>query len=93
MPQCIITKYHGATNFKGSRISARCEGGRVFLHWDDALSADKNHMAAVVALCQKMGNKSWAGTWIAAGLPKGELVWVNNCEWSTRVKVKVQEGR
>ena len=44
--QAIITKYHGPTNTKGSRVSARCDAGRVTIPWDDALSSDENHAAA-----------------------------------------------
>ena len=36
--QAIVTKYHGATNFKGSRISATAEAGRIYLSWDDSLN-------------------------------------------------------
>lgn len=56
--QAIVTKYHGPTNRRGSRVSATAAAGRVYLEWDDALSSDANHDAAAKALAEKMG---WLG--------------------------------
>jgi hypothetical protein len=66
--QAIVTKYHGATNFRGSRVSAKASAGRVTVSWDDALDVDANHRAAAVALCRKFG---WHGTLVEGGLPEG----------------------
>ncbi len=53
--KAIMTKYHSATNTRGSRVSASDEDkNRVSLSWDDALNTDGNHDAAAVALCLKM---------------------------------------
>lgn len=47
--QAIITKYHGATNVKGARVSASAEGpGRKIYSWDDALDVFGNHQAAAI---------------------------------------------
>lgn len=53
--QAIVTKFHGATNFRGSRVSATAQAGRVYLSWDDALDIDENHRAAATALANKFG--------------------------------------
>jgi len=72
--QTIETKYHGPTNYKGSRISATASGGggRVMLSYDDALNSEDNHKAAVLALMEKM---DWLGT-VHGGKTKRCMVWV-----------------
>lgn len=57
--KAIITKYHGPTNAKGSRVSASDDDRhRVILSWDHALNALENHQAAAKALCTKL---NWHG--------------------------------
>lgn len=53
--QAIETRYHGPTDTRGSRISARCEAGRISIPYDHAKSADRNHDAAAVELARKLG--------------------------------------
>ena len=53
--QAIITKYHGPSDVKGSRVSAQCDAGRIYLHWDDALNSDENHAAACEAMLKRVG--------------------------------------
>ena len=54
--KAIETKYHGPTNSRGSRFSAKdSDGNRVTLPHDYALNSYANHEAAAVALVQKMG--------------------------------------
>jgi hypothetical protein len=62
MPQAIFTAYHGPTNTRGSRVSAKCEAGRLSLPWDDALDSEGNHKAAAQALIKKLGwdDRAWA---------------------------------
>lgn len=55
MFQAIVTKYHGPTNYKGSRISARADAGRVIVSYDHALNIDENHKAAAQALAERYG--------------------------------------
>lgn len=64
--QAITTKFHGPTNYKGARVSARCESSRITIGWDHALNGDANHAAAAKALCVKMG---WTGDMVAGWLP------------------------
>jgi len=52
---CIVTRYLGPTNYKGSRVIAThkraCDAKWTkTLSWDHALSAEENHQAAAQAL-------------------------------------------
>jgi hypothetical protein len=62
MPQAITTKFIPVTNTKGSRVSAKCEAGRIILSWDHALNSEDNHKAAAMALIKKLGwdDRKWA---------------------------------
>lgn len=51
--QAIHTKYHGPTNSRGSRFTARAERGRVSVPYDYSKNSDENHKAAARALCEK----------------------------------------
>lgn len=78
MFQAIITKWIGPTNTRGSKVKARCAGGSVTLHYDDALNLDENHHRAAFALRVKMG---WDGSAILGALVggtifDGRMVWV-----------------
>lgn len=83
--QSIITKYHGPTNVKGSRVSARASGNgvKVTLSYDHALSAEGNHMAAAQALMAKL---DWQGHYIGGHTQDG-MVFV--CA-DTRVSYSVE---
>jgi hypothetical protein len=61
MPQAIVTKFIPVTNTRGSRISAKCEAGRIVLSWDHALNPEENHKAAAMALIKKLGwdDRKW----------------------------------
>ncbi len=66
--QAITTKYHGAGNKLGSRVSATSASGiRKYLEWDDRLSSDENHEAAALALCVKL---NWSTIFSSGGLLK-----------------------
>lgn len=72
--QAIITKYHGAANVNGSRISATCYGGRVTIGYDSALNSEENHTKAAQALAAKMkwtpdNKKMFANTWYRGAMP------------------------
>lgn len=54
--QAIQTKYHGPTNHRGSRITARCDAGSLTLPYDYALNIEGNHIAAARELALKL---SW----------------------------------
>ena len=52
----IETKFHGPTNTKGARVSARMHGmaKRVEIPWDHALSVTTNHQRAALYLLEKL---------------------------------------
>ena len=84
--QAILTKYHGPTNLKGSRYSASCERGKIFIHADDALSSEDNHKAACAALVAKFVSEDsirygtnpnpWASARVIGCLPSGDYAHV-----------------
>lgn len=71
--QAIIVKYHGPTDTKGARMSARCDAGRVTVPWDHALSIGDNARAACLALLSKIG---WRGAYHGGSLPDGSWAFV-----------------
>lgn len=53
--QTIHTRYHGATNTKGARISATASGGkRIVRAYDHAFDAPNNHANAAQALAEQL---------------------------------------
>ena len=55
MYQAIQTKFHGPTNTRPARVSARADAGAITLSWDYALGDRDNHKAAAVALARRYG--------------------------------------
>lgn len=92
----IETYFIGPSNVRGARIAARVmEKGtydsrrprRITLHWDHALSAPGNHLAAAKALTAKLG---WAGEWVEGGADDGASIWINTARcWD---RFTVEEG-
>lgn len=69
--KAIQTKFHGPGNVRGSRYSATdCDGNKITISADHSLNSDKNHRAAAIALCRKMG---WSGTLAQGGLGNTEV--------------------
>lgn len=59
--QAIVPKYMGATNSRGSRISATSASGeKVVVPFDYGLNTEDMHAAAAVELMDKMG---WSADW------------------------------
>ena len=56
--QAIRTRYHGPTNTKGSRISAKAEAKMMYFGYDHALPGRENHEAAAYAYARSLG---WIG--------------------------------
>ena len=57
MHQAIRTTYHGPTDTKGSRFTARANGGSITVSYDYSLAIDRNHVRAAEALALKL---EWA---------------------------------
>jgi hypothetical protein len=55
--QAIRTKYHGPSNVRGSRIGATCAARQIFVHYDDGLNLEENHIAAAKELQTRLGWK------------------------------------
>ena len=67
--KAIFTKYHGPTNYKGSRISASDEdNNRITISYPYELSGEACHLAAALALCEKMG---WGRDLVGGSLKNG----------------------
>lgn len=80
--QTIKTKYHGPTATKGSRFSAECEAGRIYVTKNYALEPEENHKAAAQALLAKLG---WPGEY-AGGCFDDCYYWspvIRGNAWST----------
>jgi hypothetical protein len=85
--QTITTKYHGATNTRGSRISATNTAGlRVSIPYPIELSGDACHDLAAKTLCEKFG---WKGELISGGQKTGNVyVFLKTPLWEAdRIKV------
>lgn len=53
--QAIITKYLGPTDYRCSRVKAKCQAGSVIVSWDSNLGTNENHTAAATLLAQRFG--------------------------------------
>jgi hypothetical protein len=79
--KAIITKFHGPTNTKGSRISASdMDGNRIYHNYRHSLNSEQNHWEAAYKLVDKM--KWWedgviGNAWpMVAGAIKGGYAFV-----------------
>lgn len=70
--QAIKTKYHGPTNSKGSRISASCEAGRIYMPYNHALGLYENHATAAALLIEKLG---WGAHQYVGGQFEHDYYW------------------
>jgi hypothetical protein len=66
MRQAILTKFHGPTEIRGARLTARSEAGSVYVAYDYGLSDTDNHIHAAKALCAKLG---WTWCHVSGRLP------------------------
>ena len=72
--KAIVVKYYGPTNTRGTRLTARVEGGSVTLPREYALNVDEDALRVARALCDKFG---WnAESLVGGGLPNGDRVFV-----------------
>jgi hypothetical protein len=73
--QAIQTRYHGPSNTRGSRISAKADAGRISIPYPHELSGEACHRAAAEALCKKLG---WddAEKLVGGQLPNGDYAFV-----------------
>lgn len=72
--KAIQTHYLGPTDYRGSRIVARAEGGnRVVVPYPYELSGEAVYRVAAEALRDKLG---WTGELVGGGLPDGGYAFV-----------------
>jgi len=76
--QAIRTRYHGATNARGSRIVAKSEGGSIIMPYNHALNIEGNHAAAARLLLAKM---NWSGVY-SSGVFDRDYYWVCSGGWA-----------
>ena len=76
--QAIRTRYHGPTDTKGSRISAKCAARTLYVSYDSALNSEENHAAACAALVKAMGwDSEHYGSRIGGGF-ENDYFWVDD---------------
>jgi hypothetical protein len=73
--QAIRTRYIGPSEVRGSRVTAKCEAGRITMEWDDALDVEDNHRAACAKLCAKLG---WEARHYVPGWFDSDCYWVHD---------------
>jgi hypothetical protein len=72
----IETKYHGPTNKRGSRVSARWRDFRVSVAYDSELGTIENHAAAVRKICEKAELPHRGSMTLAPGQTREGYAWV-----------------
>lgn len=86
----IVTRYHGATNTRGARYSAKADGRVVYVSIDHALSEEENHRQAAVKLCRQC---VWdEDRFFGGSMRAGEWAWVPvfTCDWEQRQAKKAE---
>jgi len=77
--QSIQTSFLPPTNYKGARIVAKAQAGRLILPWDHELNVEQNHAKAARAFATRL---SWYPEVLYGGvLRDGSYVWVQPCDW------------
>lgn len=72
--KAILVKYHGPSNTRGSRFTAKAEGNpSLTLPYNYALGADETAKAAAVALVKRM---KWNCGVVGGTLPSGDRCFV-----------------
>ncbi len=67
--RCIVTKYLGPTNHRGSRVKATCGEKSVTIPWDDAKGSVENHDLTARVLASKLSSR--AASLVSAESPDG----------------------
>jgi hypothetical protein len=84
--QAIRTRYHGPSDFKGSRINAKCEGATVSMPYNHGLTLQDNHAEAARQLADKLG---WVGIY-HGGYFARDYYWVCESGWMPKIEVFAQ---
>lgn len=73
MNQAIVTKFIGATSFRGVRIGARCGDGKLTIEYWNDVGVDENHWRAAEELRERLG---WSGELKGGVMANGDYCWV-----------------
>jgi hypothetical protein len=94
--QTIVTKYHPATNTRAASFTACNSAGSHRVKISDPRQVRSyetreeqeyaGHLAAVEALCKKIGNLWPSSSMVGGTLPGGDMVWVFDDPNSPRTK-------
>lgn len=71
--QAITTTFHGPTDTKGSRVTARAAAGSCTVECEDSYSIEDNHAAAARKLAERF---NWAGRFFIGSIHRGGYVFV-----------------
>lgn len=94
----VKTTFHGATNYRGSRVSAERMDAkpstgkreRVTIEWDHALNPSENHKAAARALLDRNGWTSEHTLVGTAGWERGSIFLVCNASYAAANKEEAE---
>ena len=71
--QAITTRFHGPTNTRGARITARAEAGRITFPYDHHMGPTENHKHAAREFAKRF---EWGGRLVTGGAHDGDMVHV-----------------
>lgn len=75
--EAIVTKYHGAANTRGSRVSATWGADRITIPYDDTDGPGlPAHRKAAEAICHKCGHARMVDRLVGGRLADGRYVFV-----------------
>lgn len=76
--QALLTKYHGPTNTRGARLTAKAAAGSTSVPYDHGADFETNHRIASKALLVKLGWTPGNGytPFVGGCLPSGDYAWV-----------------
>lgn len=86
----IVTRYHGPTNFRGARYSARADGRVAYVSIDHGLDEEAKHRRAAEKLC---GEAGWdADRFFGGSMGSSGWAWVPvfTSDWEQRQRKTVE---
>lgn len=90
--QAIETRYHGPTNTRRSRISARCEAGRISIPYPHELNNEEGHDLAARTLILKLGWNDGRGHWVrgtVSAKSRGNVYVLDSKKLNTRLDLGI----
>ena len=81
--QAIRTRYYGPSDTRGTRITAKCEGGSLTIPRNYSLDVEQDHARAAQKLAERLG---WDGVY-HGGSFGGDYYWTRESGWISPVVV------